>query len=594
MTVATYPVEDRAMCTAPDGVQDALPESGSSSHKPTLPLGQLLLEAGLITEGELEAALSYHRRKKKALGEALLELGLVGEDQLLPFLHRQLGIPAVQLRNGLVDPATVRLLPRHVSERLHVLPMFKVRDTLCVAMAEPQSLPRVDEIEEITGLWVRPVFACRAAIQRLIARCYEEDFEVDAVTADLADTAVEVQTETTETDVTSLEEMADGSPVVNLINYLVLQGLRQHASDIHVEPGAKHTTVRFRVDGQLREILRPRRDVHAAMISRVKVMGKMDIAEQRLPQDGRCRVSVEGRHVDLRLSTIPTVLGEKLVIRILDQDRLTFNLDHLGFPKGLLTQFKQLLGRPYGLFLVCGPTGSGKTTTLYSAIELIKSERCNIVTVEDPVEYRVELVNQIQVNAAQSLTFPLALRSILRQDPDVIMVGEIRDSETAHIAVQAALTGHLVLSTVHTNDSAGAVTRFIDMGVEPYKVAGSLLGVVAQRLVRTVCRKCQSIYYPPAEVLKMLKCPGGASRSYVRGEGCRECHDTGFQGRKGIYELLAVDEHVRRLVARDPDPSAIREYFMASGGRTLLQEGVRLAEEHVTSLDEVMRVAFTN
>ncbi|MFO7906941.1 MAG: GspE/PulE family protein [Pirellulaceae bacterium] len=594
MSVATCPVEDRTAAPALEAMDRAAPPACWNGDEPSVPLGRQLLDAGLVTEGELEAALNYHRRKKKPLGEALLELGLLGEEQLLPFLHRQLGIPAVQLRNGLVDPATVRLLPRHVSERLHALPMFKVRDTLCVAMAEPQSLPQVDEIEEITGLWVRPVFACRSAIQRMVARCYEEDFQVDAVTADLSDTAVEVQTETAETEVTSLEEMADGSPVVNLINYLVLQGLRQRASDIHVEPGPKHTTVRFRVDGQLREVLRPRRDVHAAMISRVKVMGKMDIAEQRLPQDGRCRVSVEGRHVDLRLSTIPTVLGEKLVVRILDQDRLTFNLDHLGFPLDLLAQFKQLLGRPYGLLLVCGPTGSGKTTTLYSAIELIKSERCNIVTVEDPVEYRVEQVNQIQINAAQSLTFPTALRSILRQDPDVIMVGEIRDSETAHIAVQAALTGHLVLSTVHTNDSAGAVTRFIDMGVESYKVAGSLLGVVAQRLVRTVCRKCQTIYYPPAELLKTLRCPAGGSRSYIRGEGCRECHDTGFQGRKGIYELLTVDEHVRRLIARDPDPCAIRDYFTESGGRTLLAEGIRLAEEHVTSLDEVMRVAFTD
>jgi len=555
------------------------------------PLGQRLIAAKLLTANELEAALDYQAKNGRRLGEALLELGLIAEEQLLPFLHRQLGLPAVRLRDGLIDPQAVRLLPRHVAERLLALPMFKVRDTLCVAMAEPQNLILVDEIEQITGLRVRAVFACRTNIQRMIGRCYEDDFSVDTVTADLDDSAVELQADTTEIEATSLEALAEGSPVVNLLNYLIMQAMRQGASDIHIEPGAKHGAVRFRVDGQLHEVLRPRRDIHPAIISRIKVMGRMDIAEQRFPQDGRCRVAVEGREVDLRVSTTPTVLGEKAVLRILDRKRLTFNLDELGLPRDLLAQVKRLLTRPYGLLLVCGPTGCGKTTTLYSALELIKSEQRNIVTVEDPVEYRTELVNQIQISEAKGLTFPVALRSILRQDPDIIMVGEIRDAETAKVAVQAALTGHLVLSTLHTNDSPGAIVRLVDMGIEPYKVAASVIGVLAQRLVRKVCSKCQTAYYPPAEILQSAGYTRDNTKRFVRGEGCRACHDTGFSGRLGIFEVFMIEEAARRLISQGADTEALRAHLRSHGSRTLLDEGVRMAEEYVTSLDEVIRVA---
>lgn len=592
MTVAAAPLSPVMVGTPASAgtrrTECALPDTSGS----TLRLGDMLLSAGLLTDSELEAALEYQRRKGKRLGEALLELGLVSEEQLLPYLHRQLGMPAVRLRDGLVDPAVVRLIPRQAAERLSALAMFKVRGTLTVAMADPQDLLLTDEIEDLTGLRVRPVFAARSNIHRMLDRCYQDDFAVDTVTADLDESAVELRSDPVDMDVTSLENMADGSPVVNLINYLIMQAVRGGASDIHIEPGAKHSTVRFRVDGQLREVLRPRRDIHPALISRIKVMGRMDIAEQRYPQDGRCRVAVENREVDLRISTAPTVLGEKSVLRILDRKNLTFNLDELGFPRDLLSDVKRLLAKPYGLFLVCGPTGSGKTTTLYSALELIKSEHRNIVTVEDPVEYRVELVNQIQVNEAKGLDFPAVLRSILRQDPDVIMVGEIRDSETAKVAVQAALTGHLVLSTLHTNDSAGAIVRLVDMGIEPYKLAACVVGVCAQRLVRRVCRKCQTIYYPPAELLATLHCARSDAKVFVRGEGCSDCHDTGFLGRIGTYEVLVLDEAIRKLVAAGADTEALRAQFRASGGRTLLEEGIRLAEQHTTSLDEVMRVAY--
>ena len=350
--------------------------------------------------------------------------------------------------------------------------------------------------------------------------------------------------------------------------------------------------VRFRVDGQLREVLRPRSDIHPAIVSRIKVMAKMDIAEHRNPQDGRIRVRVEGREIDLRVSTLPTVLGEKVVMRVLDRRNVTFNLDELGVPDDQLGCVKKMLSRPYGLVLVTGPTGSGKTTTLYSAMELIKSVTHNIVTVEDPVEYQLELINQVQASASRHMTFANALRSILRQDPDVIMVGEIRDAETAEIAIQAALTGHLVLSTLHTNDSCGAVTRLLDMGIAGFKISAALVGVVAQRLVRTICPNCRTHYYPTAEYLQMLNYQGDTRRSFHRGEGCTQCFDTGFRGRRGVYEILEVNRDIRELVSHDPDLEKLRRLHREHGGSTLLEEGLRMAEAGQTSLEEIARIAF--
>jgi type IV pilus assembly protein PilB len=393
-------------------------------------------------------------------------------------------------------------------------------------------------------------------------------------------------------DVASVHNLVDGSPVINLVNYLILQAIRKNASDIHIEPSRKFGTVRFRIDGQLIEMLRPRRDIFPAIVSRIKVMAKLDIAEQRTPQDGRCQVVADGKEVDLRISTLPTVLGEKIVIRVLDKQRLTFNLEKLGIPYHQLSMVKDLLKKPYGLVLVTGPTGSGKTTTLYSALELIKSVHHNIVTVEDPVEYQIELVNQVQVDAGRNVSFATALRSILRQDPDVIMVGEIRDAETAKVAVQAALTGHLVLSTLHTNDSASAITRMTDMGIESYKLAAALVGVIAQRLVRTICPHCRTSYYPSAEYLEALHYKGDKRRSFSRGTGCRECFDTGFQGRIGIYEVLPSNAELRRMVGDGANLEQVRDWFRAEGLPDLLHCGLQLAEKETTSLEEVARVAF--
>lgn len=556
------------------------------------PLGQQLLSANLIEAEELEEALKFQSQSNQKLGEALLELGFANEEQLLPFIESQLGVMSARLREGMLDPIAVRLLPRNLAQSLTSLALFRVKNTLVVATDDPLDLDRIDRIEKYTGMDVRPVFAFKVAIERMLQRVYDEDFRVDAVTADLDDSDVELQLESSDVDVASVHDLVDGSPVVNLINYLILQSIRKNASDVHIEPSRNFASVRFRIDGQLVEMLRPRRDIYPAMVSRIKVMAKLDIAEQRVPQDGRCQVIADSKQVDLRISTLPTVLGEKIVIRVLDKQRLTFNLDRLGISHETLVLVKKLLAKPHGLMLVTGPTGSGKTTTLYSALELIKSVHRNIITVEDPVEYQIELVNQVQVDATRGVSFPTALRSILRQDPDVIMVGEIRDAETAQVAVQAALTGHLVLSTLHTNDSISAITRMMDMGIESYKLAAALVGVVAQRLVRTICPACQTSYYPSAEYLEALHYQGDKRRSFSRGEGCRECFDTGFQGRIGIYEVLPGDADLRRLIAKEARLETISDWVKEQNYPTLLKCGLELAEREETSLEEIARVAL--
>jgi type IV pilus assembly protein PilB len=573
------------------GPQAAAHSPGRACAVPSrAPLGERLVEAGLIERAQLETALSRQSESKQRLGETLLELGFVTEDALLPFIEFQTGVPAVRLREGLLDPMAVRLLPRTFAERLSAIALFKVHNELTVATDDPLDLDRIDRIEAATGLTVRPVFAFRAAIERITRRAYDDDFRVDAVTADLDDSAVELRAD--DVDATSVHQLVEGSPVINLVNYLVLQAVRKGASDIHIEPGRKSATVRYRVDGQLVEVLRPRRDIYPTIVSRIKVMAKMDIAEHRMPQDGRCQVVADGKEVDLRISTLPTVLGEKVVMRVLDKGRLTFDLSKLGMPPDVLKTVKELLRKPHGLMLVTGPTGSGKTTTLYSALELIKSVHRNVVTVEDPVEYQIELINQVQVESGRGMGFAGALRSILRQDPDVIMVGEIRDAETAQVAVQAALTGHLVLSTLHTNDSAGAVMRLMDMGVESYKLAAALVGVVAQRLVRTICPNCKTTYYASSEYLDALHYKGDKRRHWAKGEGCRDCFDTGFQGRKGIYEVLPSATELRRLIANAAPVDEIRQELIRGGHATLLEGGVKLAEAEITSLEEVARVAY--
>lgn len=568
-----------------------LSNSGEPQERP-IRLGERLLRAGILTEAEIESALIEQTNNQLRLGETLLMMGFLEEEELLPFMEEQLGVCAVRLRDGIIDPQAVVMLPRAKAEALEAIVLFKVRNTITVAMADPNNLQHIDEIERLTNCEVRPVFTLQRPLQEMLERCYEADFSVDAVTADFDSNSIELQSDIIDIDLQSIDSMTDGSPIVSLVNYIIVHAVRQGASDIHIEPGQKYTLVRYRVDGQLREVLRPRKDFHPAIVSRLKVMGKMDIAEHRMPQDGRMHVLVEGRNIDFRISTLPTILGEKIVLRILDRENLTFNLEELGVPEGQLKTIKQMIGKPHGLVLVTGPTGSGKTTTLYSAIELMKSVHRNIVTVEDPVEYQLDLINQVQANANSSISFQSVLRSILRQDPDVMMIGEIRDAETAEIAVQSALTGHLVLSTLHTNDSASAVTRLLDMGIAPYKISASLVGVVAQRLIRKVCPHCQIQYYPPTDVLDMIHYQGDRRRQFIHGEGCKKCYDTGHLGRVGIYEVMQCTPKLREMISKSPKLDEIRECHKSQGGTFLLDEGIDRAEEGLTSVDEVINVAF--
>jgi type IV pilus assembly protein PilB len=415
---------------------------------------------------------------------------------------------------------------------------------------------------------------------------------VDSFMASIEESDVHIddQEEIDDTGVTDLDQLVEGSPIINLVNLIVLTAMRDGASDIHIEPGRQSTHIRYRVDGHLRELFKPPKGMHSQIVSRVKVIGKMDIAEKRLPQEGRVHLIADGRDIDLRVSSMPTLLGEKVVMRILDKSNLSFELEDLGLAGQDLETVKQMLRTPYGLLLVTGPTGSGKTTTLYSALELLNDSTKNIVTVEDPVEYQLSMVSQIQVNERIGLTFARTLRSILRQDPDIVMIGEMRDVDTARTAVQAALTGHLVLSTMHTNDCPGAVARLADMGIESYLIASSTIGFMAQRLPRKICLTCRTSYYPPPELLESVGWGHRTNELFQRGEGCRECHMSGFRGRTGIYEIMPVDSELQRLIQTSAGESDIRRYLSRIGWKNLREKALDVVDRGESTLEEVLRV----
>jgi type IV pilus assembly protein PilB len=560
-------------------------------------LGEALVAQGVITQEQLDRALTEQKTSGQKLGEMLVEQNVIGANTLVHTLASTMGVRGVTLRHGLIDPQVIGLLGEEEAERLLIVPMFKVHDTLTVAMAEPHSLPTIDRIRTLTGCKrVRPVLALESNIREFLKKYKGGNVDLDAFLTSLKEQDVEVveHESVDEGPVTDLEKMVAGSPIINLVNVALLTAVRDKASDIHIEPDRRGTRIRYRIDGVLRDLMKPPIGMHAAIVSRVKVIGKMDIAEKRLPQEGRVRIVAEGRDIDLRVSSIPTLLGEKLVIRILDKANLHVRMEDLGFRIESLDAFKRMLARPHGLVLVTGPTGSGKTTTLYSALDLLRSPERNIVTVEDPVEYQLDLVNQIHVHSSIGLTFARALRSILRQDPDVIMVGEIRDEETARVAVQAALTGHLVLATLHTNDAPGAVARLLDMGIEPYLLSSAINGVVAQRLARTICSACATKYYPSEDAIRDAGVPDLVGKSFRKGAGCAQCHNSGFKGRIGIYEVMEVSQEIRRMVHRAAASHELRRELRRLGVLSLAEEGVRVALSHRTSLEEVLRVTHND
>jgi len=559
-------------------------------------IGEVLVEEGIITEETLMAVLAEQKQTGRRLGDMLVEQGLVTTEELLTVLGGRLGVQHCILRQGLADPTLLGVIGEEEARHLKAIPMFKVHDTLTVAMAEPQSLPRVDRLRQLTGCTIRPILATEANILDNIDRLTSTETDMDSLIAAIASGDLSVLEEEEEDDsyITDLTDISGDSPVVNLINMIILKGIREGASDIHIEPDKKATRMRYRVDGILRDLPTPPAGMHPAIVSRVKVIGKMDIAEKRLPQEGRVRIAADGREIDLRVSSMPTLLGEKLVMRILDKGNLKSRLDDLGFRNETLQAFLRILRQPYGLVLVTGPTGSGKTTTLYSALQLIRSPELNILTVEDPVEYQLDLINQIQVQEAIGMTFARALRSILRQDPDVIMVGEIRDEETARVAIQASLTGHLVLATLHTNDAPGAIDRLVDMGIEPFLLSSAINGVLAQRLARTICKHCKTSFVPEDVFFEGAGIEHLKGQMFMHGAGCDKCHQSGYKGRVGIYEVMEASNAIKRLIHRGGAPHEIRQQWASDGGLTLRQEGLLLARDGKTSLREILNVTHSS
>ena len=566
------------------------------STSPAPRIGDVLVAQGVLSADQLRRALAEQKSSGRMLGEMLVEQGVISTSTLVEALGKCLSVPSCQLRHGLIDPAMLKLIGSDEAERLLVLPMFKVRDTLTVAMAQPQSLPTIDRLQQLTGCTIRPVLALDANIREFIKKYAGGEVSIDAFLTSLGDSQVEVveREAVDEGPVTDLDKMVAGSPIINLVNVALMTAIRDKASDIHIEPEKKGTRVRYRIDGVLRDLMKPPPGMHAAIVSRVKVIGKMDIAEKRLPQEGRVRIVAEGREIDLRVSSMPTLLGEKLVLRILDKENLRVRMEELGFRSEALESFQRMLRQPHGLVLVTGPTGSGKTTTLYSALELLRSPERNIITIEDPVEYQLDLINQVQVHDSIGMGFAKALRSILRQDPDVIMVGEIRDEETARVAVQAALTGHMVLATLHTNDAPGAVARLLDMNVESYLLSSALTGVVAQRLARKICESCAIKYYPEENVLRDAGLLAKGGRPFRKGAGCQRCHDSGFRGRLGVYEVMEVTPQLRPMIHRGSPTHELRQKLREAGALALREEGALLALDGKTSLEEILSVTHTD
>ena len=555
-------------------------------------IGELLIEHGALAESQLAEAITLQATTNKQLGEILVEKNWITEAVWLQVLGEQMRIPAIKLRAGVFDPQTAELLGAELCRSMQVLPLFHVQQTISIATANPQNVGVLDEIRHRTGCQIRVVLARREEINATFKELADaaKDGVGDIMQGLSAGDDVELVESRLPTDYATVDEMAGDSPVINLVNGLLQKAIRDKASDIHIEPYRNRSLVRFRVDGVLYQVMTPRPDLHPAIVSRLKIMASLDIAERRLPQDGRIQVVTQGRTVDLRFSTLPGIYGEKVVLRVLDKSAATLELDKLGMAADTLVNFKKLLSRSHGLILVTGPTGSGKTTTLYAALNQLKSIEKNIVTIEDPVEFQFDIINQNQVNEAIGLTFHRLLRHTLRQDPDIIMVGEIRDRETAEIAVQSALTGHLVLSTLHTNSALGAISRLTDMGVEPYLLSSSLIGVMGQRLVRQVCANCKTSYLAPPELIRRYGWDADRPIRLVKGRGCTTCYDSGYKGRFAIHELMLVDETVQHLITAAHGPEVIDKHLVEQGYRKLFNDGLNYVLDGRTTPEEIAAV----
>jgi len=563
-------------------------------------LGQMMVAEGLISLEQLQKALTEKRNHGGRIGVVLQRLGYVTEKDVAKMLGQQLSVSYYDLSSKDIPADIFSKIPEWLSRKCLVVPVEMKNEEVTVAMADPKNYESINDLRFYVGMAIKPVIATRKQILEKIDQFYGIDSSavteiVEASAQEFDLNAMQVLPEVTDPmETSSLEKSSRLKPIIQLANMILSKAIKVGASDIHIEPSDRECRVRFRIDGVLQEDMKLPNQVEKALISRIKILTSLDISERRLPQDGSIRVYIAGKEIDLRVSTLPTLYGEKVVIRLLDQSKVSLSLKKAGFPDESLRQFNTMIHRSYGLILVTGPTGSGKTTTLYSALKQIDSVGKNIVTIEDPVEYRIKTINQVQINQKLGLSFASGLRSILRQDPDIVMIGEIRDRETAVIAIQAALTGHLVLATLHTNDAAGAITRLVDMGVEPFLIASALLGVVAQRLIRKICPHCKEPASLEAAQLTVLSennlLSEGLLPHFMTGRGCSECWESGYAGRTGIFELLVADEQIRKLIGMSAPTSEIRRKAAAQGFRSLRTEALSKALEGITSLEEVFRL----
>ncbi len=544
-------------------------------------LGDLLVEAGLITQDQLQLTLKEKSETQK-LGDALLQQGFITEQQLIEVLEFQLGIPHISLFRYPFDPKLTSLVPKEFAKRNLLIPLKKDGDKLFIAMTDPMDFYAIDDLRLTTGFQIETAIATKDDILRAITKYYDIDDSMDELLSEIKVGQPVEEDKITDND----------SPVVRLVNQILQNAIQLRASDIHIDPQETKVSVRYRVDGVLRTERTLPKHMQSVLTARIKIMSNLDITEHRTPQDGRMKMNLEFHPVDLRISTLPTVYGEKIVMRILDLSSALNDINKLGFNKLNHNRFLSLIEKPTGIILITGPTGSGKSSTLYAALNRLNSEEVNIITIEDPVEYQLEGVNQIQVNPTIGMTFAKGLRSILRQDPNIIMVGEIRDRETADVAIRASLTGHLVLSTLHTNDSIGTVTRLMDMGVEPFLVASSLNGVVAQRLVRKVCRDCSEIQAPTKRELEIFSKRGITVSEITRGKGCGTCNMTGYKGRIAIHELLVINDELRRVIMNGESLSRLRELAMKNKTIFLLDDGLLKVKQGLTTTEEILRVVM--
>lgn len=545
-------------------------------------IGDLLIETNVITEEQLMDALLQQKSSGLRLGDQLVAMNIVDEDTIIQVLEFQLGIKKVNLYELEIDRKLINIIDEELARKYQLLPLKKTNDRLLVAMVDPLDYFAIDDLRLSTGFHIEPVIAKKHEVQVALNRYYGMQKSIDKMLEDMP---------LNEDDEGFLEaQQSDDSPVAKMVNQLLSQALQVGASDIHIDPHENETLIRLRVDGVLRTERTLPKNMNNVLVSRIKIMSKLNIAEKRLPQDGRFKMDIDMRNIDLRVSILPTVFGEKVVMRLLDTGNVVLGIEKLGFSDKNEANFRKMISNAYGIILVTGPTGSGKSTTLYTALQKLNTEEVNIITVEDPVEYQIRGINQVQVKANIGMTFAAGLRSILRQDPDIIMLGEIRDTETAEIALRSALTGHLVLSTLHTNDSVSAVSRLMDMGIEPFLVSSAVTGVVAQRLVRKICKNCSSPYEPTNEEREQFQSRGMDTSHLRKGTGCSVCNNSGYRGRMAIHETLLIDDELRNMITQKLQDSAYRKYVSSKRFVTMFEDGLQKAAQGLTTLEEVYRV----